>query len=445
MGGLGALRSTFGRGWPLMTALRVQPSVLVCQTADSAGSAGSAGSNMGRCLDDVRHWLSRFISVTDARELDLLALWAAHTYLAYETYSTPRLQIDSTMPGSGKTTVLEHLARLAWHPVQAASLSSPALLVRILDKGIRTILIDEVDRNLDPKRQGVEEFIAILNSGYKRGATRPVLVPGKGGEWDVKEMPTFSPVAMAGNAPSLPDDTRSRCIRVLLMPDFEGSVEASDWEELEPAAMDLGHRLRLAADEVREAVRTIRPELPDGCVGRLKEKWAPLARVAAVSDGDWSARVDDLIRRDIMEVEMEREEGLARLPAAVVLLRDIHAVWRTEDTFTATTELIRLLAMHRPDMWGDASPYGRRLTVQRMGRMLVQAFKIHSTRLGTGPRGYPRAIFDPIWRRFKLDLHETDGTGSTAGTGHERGTAFAACSLHTEPVRGCYTCDSVAR
>lgn len=377
----------------------------------SASSTGSAGSNMDWCLGDVRSWLGRYISVTDERELDLLALWAAHTYLALETYSTPRLQIDSTMPGSGKTTVLEHLARLAWQPVQAASLSSPALLVRILDKGIRTILIDEVDRTLDPKRQGVDEFIAILNSGYKRGATRPVLVPGKGGEWNIKEMPTFSPVAMAGNAPALPDDTRSRCIRVLLMPDFDGVVEASDWEELEPAALDLGHRLRVAADEVRDAVRAIRPVLPKGCVGRLKEKWAPLARVAAVAGGDWPTRVDDLIRRDMLEVAMEREEGLTKLPPAVVLLRDIHAVWRNGTSFTASTELIQLLAAHRPDMWGDSSPFGRPLTVQRMGRLLVQAFKIHATRLGTGPRGYPLTTFVPIWRRFQLDAKRTDGTG----------------------------------
>ena len=371
------------------------------------------------CIRD-RHWLGRFISVTDARDLDLLALWAGHTYLAHETYSTPRLQIDSTMPGSGKTTVLEHLARLAWHPVQAASLSSPALLVRILDKGIRTILIDEVDRTLDPKRQGVDELIAILNSGYKRGATRPVLVPAKGGEWDVKEMPTFSPVAMAGNAPSLPEDTRSRCIRVLLMPDFDGSVESTDWEEMEPAALDLGRRLGLAADGVRDDVRTIRPDLPNGCVGRLKEKWAPLARVAAVAGGDWAARVNELIQRDILEVEMEREDGHTRLPPAVLLLRDIHAVWRAGHAFTASTELTQELAMHRPDTWGDGSAYGKRLTVQRMGKILVQGFKVYSTRLGTGSRGYRLAAFVPIWRRFKLDLPvETDGTGFNGGTGDD--------------------------
>jgi hypothetical protein len=69
------------------------------------------------------------------------------------------------------------LQRLCAAPLQAASLSSAALLARILAKQIRTLHIDEADRNLDPKRPGVEDLLAVINAGYKRGATRPVLVP----------------------------------------------------------------------------------------------------------------------------------------------------------------------------------------------------------------------------------------------------------------------------
>jgi hypothetical protein len=170
----------------------------------------------GAVLDDVHRWLSRFISTMSDNDLCLLALWSAHTYLVMETYTTPRLILDSPVPGSGKTTTLEHLERLCLHPVQMAALSSPALLTRLLDSGMRTILIDEADRSLDPRREGVGELLAVLNSGYKRGGTRPVLVATKTG-WEVKEMPTFAPVAMAGNNPQLPEDTKSRSIRVVLL------------------------------------------------------------------------------------------------------------------------------------------------------------------------------------------------------------------------------------
>lgn len=414
----------------------------------STTSTGSAGSNMGHTLELVRTWLSRFISVSDDRDLALLTLWAAHTYVCMETYSSPRLQIDSAMPGSGKTTVLEHLQRLAFHPVQAASISSPALLARMIDKGIRTILIDEVDRSLDPKKQGVEDLIAILNSGYKRGATRPVLVPAAGGEWDIKEMPTFSPVAMAGNAPALPDDTRSRCIRLLLMPDLTGAIESSDWEEIEIDAQDLAENLRSVMDEARDGIRTARPPLPEGCIGRIKEKWNPLRRVAEVAGGHWPAITDDLIRRDILEIEMEREDGLAKLPPAVVLLKDIYAVW-TDETFMPSNFLASLLAGHRPEMWGQASAFGKDLTTQRMGRMLVQAFKIHSDRNAEKKRGYPRSVFEQAWLRMQIMTKDGSGappnrTGRTGLTGPTVPILCRTCrtELHPSNTDGIHpTCD----
>ncbi|WP_312347345.1 DUF3631 domain-containing protein [Actinomyces sp.] len=348
--------------------------------------------------------------MTDDADLDLLTLWAAHTYVAAETYSTPRLILDSSMPGSGKTTTLEHLAHLCFEPVQAASLSSPALLARILARSPRTILIDEVDRNLDPKRPGVDELIAILNSGYKRGATRPVLVPAKGGSWDVEEMATFGPVAMAGNAPNLPDDTRSRSIRVLLMPDLDGRVEPSDWEDIELAASDLREALEQAMDGARDQIRSTHPTLPEGCVGRMREKWNPLARVAHVAGGEWIGKVETLVNRDMAEIEAERADGLTRLPPAVVLICDLFQVWEEGETFVRTPALLTRLINHNPEMWGEGSAYGRALTVQRLGRMLSQGAKIHSGKVG-GERGYTRMSFETVWRRMVAG-----GTVQTAQT-----------------------------
>ena len=363
---------------------------------------GSAGSELGSILRTVRGWLRDYICVVDELDLDVLALWSAHTHVAYETYTTPRLVLDSTMPGSGKTTVLEHLQRFCVAPIQAASISSPALLARMLHKQMRTILIDEVDRSLDPKKPGVEDLIAILNSGYKRGATRPVLVPAKGGEWDVSEMSTFSPVAMAGNAPHLPDDTRSRCIRVLLMPDIHGTVNASDWEEIEPDAVAIGDGLAQILDQHRDDIKAARPELPEGCNGRMREKWNPLARVAAVAGGEWPSIVQQLIERDLQEVEMEREEGLLNLPPAMVLLKDLHSIWQEGEKFLPTSQIITRLIDLNAHYWGEVSAYGKRLTAQRMGRMLVQGAKVHSTRNAEKVRGYTRDQFAKAWRQLGI-------------------------------------------
>ncbi|MDZ4234793.1 MAG: bifunctional DNA primase/polymerase, partial [Dietzia sp.] len=242
-------------------------------------------------LDEVRDWLARYVRTTSPGDLDILALWCVHTHFVGVLYTTPRLLLDSPMPEAGKTTVVEHFNRLCFSPVQATAISSPALLARLIRTDPRTILIDEADRNLDPKREGVGDLLAVINSGYKRGGTRPVLVPVKGGGWEAEEMSTYSPVLMAGISPNLPDDTRSRCIRVVLMRDHDDTVEESDWEALDPQADQLATRIAGWAAVVSDEVASSRPPLPDGIKGRARERWSPLMRIATVAGGRWPATV----------------------------------------------------------------------------------------------------------------------------------------------------------
>ena len=364
------------------------------------GSVGLFETPLGGVLDRVRAWLERFIATTDDLDLNLLTLWAAHTHVCTETRTTPRLILESMMPGSGKTTTLEHLQRLTYSPVMAASVSSAALLARLLAKGPRTILIDEADRNLDERDPDAKELLAIINSGYKAGATRPVLVPVKEGGWEAEEMPTFGPVVMAGNNLNLPGDTRSRAIRVLLMPDIDGAIEDSDWEDIEEDAERLGVALAENLDAAREQIKAARPDLPEGCRGRMREKWRPLARVADVAGGDWPETVRKLIVRDMAEAAAEAADGVAKRPPAYVLLEDLRDIWDQGEAFLPTSVILDRLAERRPDYWGEASTYGKRITAQRFSRMVTQAGKIHSDRDATRQRGYFREAFETVWSRI---------------------------------------------
>ncbi|MGV0778734.1 DUF3631 domain-containing protein [Mycolicibacterium elephantis] len=356
-------------------------------------------------LDELEKWYCRFIKVTFEGDLALLALWTVHTHLAPELYTTPRLQLDSTMPESGKTTVLDHFARLCRRPVQIASPPSQALIPRLLATELRTILLDEVDRILRPDGPATPDLLAIINSGYRVGATRPVLVPTKGGGWEASEMPTHAPVVMAGNAPNLPDDTRSRCIRILLMPDLDGSIEDSDWEVIEDDARKLHDKIAQLADQIRDQVPGMPVELPDKCIGRAKEKWRPLKRVAVAAGGRWPAVADDLIRRGLAEAAAEREAGLRRLPPGMVLLTDLREVWPPDsDDLMPTRELVSRLTAHNPDYWGEQSSYGKALTETRFGKLANQAANVTSSRPGgRGPRGYFRRQFEPVWTRLAIN------------------------------------------
>lgn len=380
----------------------------------SGGSVGSVGS-LSDLIEDVRTWFGTYIKVIDESDLDVLALWAIHTWVCEETFTTPRLLIDSPVPGSGKTTLLEHLGKLSRRPAQMASINSSAMLARITANEIRTLLIDEADRNLNPKKPGVEDLLAILNSGYKRGGTRPTLVQSKN-DWVVQEMPTFSPVAIAGNTPLLPDDTRSRCIVVRLLPDISGSVQPSDWEFLEEPAAGLALRIEQVTEEHREAIRVSRPELPSGCVNRLKERWNPLKRIAAVAGLEWSEKVDQLILRDIESARQQSENGDLQLSVNLQLAKDLFAVFGTEPGFIPTVQLVSKLIRHNPDQWSSSSFYGKDLTPQRFGRILANAYGLNSMRIGDSARGYYSDQFKRIWQQLGISpLEPTEPTEPTEG------------------------------
>ncbi len=308
--------------------------------------------------------------------------------------------MDSPLPESGKTTVLEHFQRLAADPLLVSSLSSPAMLARLLDAGPRTILLDETEKNLKPDREGVGDLLAVINTGYKKGGSRPTSVPdGKNG-WTVKEMPTFAPVAMAGISPQLPDDTLSRTVFVNLLPDTTGEVEDSDWEFIEDDAEQLRAQLRTWIARIEAHVRVNRtPTLPDGTKGRMKEKWRPLMRVAEAAGAPWPERITELIEREMDERTHDKEEGLMRERPTMALLRDLATVWPEGATQVRTQTLIEMLATHRPESWGGMYG-GRTLTPQAMGQMLSRGFRVRTSKTSDGKRGgYRYADLLTAWKR----------------------------------------------
>jgi hypothetical protein len=382
-------------------------------STSSTRSAGPTAPIDGPALlNDLRDWYGAYIRPLDPVDLNLLSVWTAHTYVPAECYTSPRLQIDSSMYGSGKTTLCEHLARLCGHGVLMGQVSSPAAMARLLFANPdlpATLIIDEADRNLKPDRPGVDDLLSVLNSGYKVGATRPVTVPDGQGGWRVENMPTFAPVVISGNAPLLPDDTRSRCLRVLLVPDLDGLVEDTDWELIEAEAAGLHKRLGDWAAGARDRVKGLSVDLPDGCRGRMKDKWRPLMRVAVVAGGHWPQTVTDLAVRDINDQVAERNDGHQSMPPAMRLMHHLHELWNRPDglfygrNFVSTKDILGALKTFHPEDWGAANARGHELSPQSLSRMIRQVVNVYTTRTEHGgPRGYVYAELLPPWHRLGL-------------------------------------------
>lgn len=353
-------------------------------------------TDLENVLNAVLEHLRKFVVFSDENDPIALSLFCAHTHALEHTRTTPRVIIDSSTYGSGKTTLLEHIAKLSHKPLLATSIS-PALLPRVLDTEVRTVLVDEAEKSLRPDKEGVSDIFSVINNGYRKGVTRPTLI-SQGNDWVVRESEIFAPVVMAGNAPTLPDDTRSRCIRVLLMPDLHGEAEETDWDDIENETIALRENLAACIDQAAEQI-TVKPQMPDGCRGRMKDKWMPLARIAHAAGGHWPERIETAIAADMEELKMEREDGLASERPSVRLLQDIGEVWSEDESFVPTAVLIDRLKAHNPRMWGPKPEKPNGLTPQGMGRMLVTAFKIHSSQ-PVRTRGYVISSYERAWRQF---------------------------------------------
>lgn len=352
-------------------------------------------ASLAEVLGRVRAHLTRYIRTMDPRDITLLTLWAAHTHTLADSFTSPRLIIDSLMPQSGKTTVLEHFERLCRDPVLAVGLKDTTIS-RMFTDGPRTLLLDEVDRQLDPKQPNTELIISIVNVGYKRGAKRPVTVM-KGNVGEIVEMPLYGAVAMAGNTPNLADDTRSRAMRILMLPDLDGSVEWSDWEEIEADVIALGQDLAQVLAAESENVRAAKSAaLPSGCTMRAAERWRPLFRIAVAAGPDWEESCRELITRDLAEAQAENEDGTQSQRPHLTLLIDLAGAWPEGRDHWPSSEIVRALMESNPEYWGELSAYGRSLTTKRLGNLLAK-MKVHSFKNGQQQRGYSRAQLSPLW------------------------------------------------
>ena len=296
-----------------------------------------------------------------------------------------------------------------------SQITSAAMLARLIDgsDGTPTLLLDEVDRSLSPDRENSKDLLATLNSGYRYGNHRPVLIPDKEGGWTTQLMSTYAPVVMAGNSPRLPDDTKSRTIAVVMVPALESDrIESSDWEDIEDKALKVGSDLAAWADEVRGQVRAIKP--PDWLRNRDRDRWLPLIRTGTVAGGRWEATAVESALADLDRQRLDREDEVMTMAPAVQVLYDIAEVW-TDGSFIGTTTLLLRLATGHPDRWGGWSDRGA-LTPQRLGRMLALKHDIRAGKqyaAGSETRGYYRSDFASEWRRWGVSTEPSEPSESS--------------------------------
>jgi hypothetical protein len=279
------------------------------------------------------------------------ALWVAHCHLIDCFETTPRLAFLSPEPSSGKTRALEITELLVPSPVLATNVSPAYLVRRIAAEDGVTILFDEIDTVFGPRAKDANEDVrALLNAGYRRGAVVGRCVM-QGSTAVTEELPSFAPVALAGLG-RLPDTVLSRSI-VIRMQRRAPDEHVIPYRRREHVGE--GQRLcsELAAWAAAAASRITVPDMPGEVIDRDADCWEPLLAVADAVDGHWP--------------ETARCCAVAALDESP---------------------------------WADIR--GKPLNDRGLAtRLRPYRIKPRTIRIGEAtPRGYRRADFVPIWKRY---------------------------------------------
>ncbi len=369
---------------------------------------------MAVLLDEVEAYVSRFVAYPSEAARVAHVLWIAHTHVVECFENTPRLAFLSPEPGSGKTRALEITEGLVPRPVLTVSVSPAYVFRKISDEaGLPTLLIDEADAIFNPRRvDGNEDLRALLNSGYRRGATAGRAVV-RGKEVFTEDLPSFAPVALAGLG-DLPDTIMTRSVVVRMKRRRPGErVEPYRRRVEEPAANVLYMKLADWADTIRGRVLDAWPELPAGIEDRDADVWEPLITVADAAGSQWPNRA----RNAAVALLAEAHDRPVTL--GIRLLADLKKVFGDDDRLATTTVLERLHDLEDAP-WANLK--GEPIDARFLARTLHK-YEIPSAKLlkidGWPVRGYDRSMLWDAWERYVSPSPGNSVTAVTPVTGRE--------------------------
>lgn len=351
-------------------------------------------------LNDVRGFISRFCAFPSDHCLTAVTLWAAHTHAIEHFYTTARLALLSPEAASGKTRVLEILDLLVPEPLFTLN-ASPAAIFRLLANEQITLLFDEVDAiwNKRGRDENHEDLRALLNAGYKRGASIPRCT---GPKHEVTRFSVYCAAALAGLG-DLPETIMSRSIIIRMRRRAPNEkVEPFRARSQEPLGHALRSRLDVWAKNVGDVLATHLPAMPFNIVDRPSEVWESLVAVADVAGGIWPEKARDACVALCKQAE-DRQASLG-----VRLLADIRILFGDADAMHSATIVDQLVEDHErvePKLDADApwpDIYGKPMTQRRLASMLKR-YAVRPTKVRVGAdvlQGYRRESLHDAWQRY---------------------------------------------
>jgi hypothetical protein len=365
----------------------------------------------GQLLDDVAAFLRSYVAFPSAHAAVAVTLWAAHTHLAGQFDSTPRLALVSPEKQCGKSRVLE-LLDLLCAGAETLSDASPAYLYRRIGVGEVTILLDEADAiwKRGKADETAEALRSIVNAGHRKSATvGRVEMSGQAAK--LVRFRVYAPAAIAGIG-NLPDTIMDRAV-IIRMRRRAPDEPVRDYRErvTRPEGEALRDQLQVWAATVAEQVGDPWPEMPPAVADRAADVWEPLLMVGELARDKWRQLAWDACTAFAEGARDDTETVGTRL------LADLRQIFGDQEKMSTDAILTALCALEESP-WADW--YGHTLNPRDLAKLL-KPYGVKSDKIRLGEqsvRGYRSEDLCQPWRSYLAAGSGTSGTSGTSLASH---------------------------
>lgn len=239
-------------------------------------------------LTKLSSTLREYVAISEL-QADATTLWMVRTHAHDASDVSPKLALKSVQKRCGKTRLATVAERIVARPFYVSGIK-PAALLRIIEIGCPTLLLDEIDAAMKADREMAEALRGIINSGFDRAGARYVMnVPLPGGAYEPRQFSTWAPQLLSGIG-HLPDTVRDRSIEIEMTRKRRSEkvkrLRRRDGVDLN----ELGQKCARWGRDNFEKLRSSDPAIPSGLDDRAADAWEPLFAIADLAGKDWPER-----------------------------------------------------------------------------------------------------------------------------------------------------------
>ena len=379
---------------------------------------GSEPIVLADLLDDIVSSIKRHMHLGD-HEIDLVAVWIAHTYIYMRDIHTPYLWITSPARRCGKSLLLEILEVLVRDPYKISG-GSIAALTRIMNEKKPTLMLDEIDNQFLFGTEYVAKLSALLNDGWKQGANTAVVQRNKGGGFELEEFDSYVPKAFAGIGANLPEATLDRSIPIKLhAKPKEVKKQRFRIQYVGDGFAAIKEQLEVWDSETTCEELDVLTDQPEELSDRGQDIFEILFKIAKEAGPVWLKKVQEASVGVMNSMEESKPKGILLLEACWEVFES-KSQKATQDPNRISSEML-VTELRRAgggeSIWGND---GSDLNATQLAKELKAFGVIRDTTTitinGTNIKGWKRPQFIKAWKSYCPDLitePEPRNTGSS--------------------------------